>query len=132
MKFYLSAALALLFAALPASVLAQAEQGRVSGIVRDSSGAFVAEARVLVTSEKTGEQRTSTTNSQGYFVISALRPSIYTIKVDKGAGFAPIEYTAMPLAAAQELTLDFEIYHAQRRLAQCRAFARHGRRLHSD
>ncbi len=42
MKLYLSAALALLFAALPASTFAQGEQGRIAGIVRDQSGAFVA------------------------------------------------------------------------------------------
>ena len=83
MKFYLSAALALVFAALPASTFAQGEQGRVSGIVRDSSSAFVAEAKVLVKNEKTGEERTTATNAQGYFVVSSLRPSIYTIKVDK-------------------------------------------------
>ena len=109
MKFYLSAALALVFAALPASTFAQGEQGRVSGIVRDSSSAFVAEAKVLVKNEKTGEERTTATNAQGYFVIGSLRPSTYTIKVDKAGGFAGIEYTAMPVAAGQELTLDFEL-----------------------
>ena len=58
MKLYLSAALALLFAALPASTFAQGEQGRIAGIVRDQSGAFVADAKVLVKNEKTGEDRT--------------------------------------------------------------------------
>ena len=108
MKFYLSAALALCFAALPASTFAQGEQGRVSGIVRDQSNAFVAEARVLVKSEKTGEERTAVTNGQGYFLIGSLRPSMYTVKVEKG-GFSTIEYTAMPVATGQELTLDFEL-----------------------
>ena len=47
------------------------------------------------------------TNGQGYFVIGSLKPSTYTIKVEK-SGFATIEYTAMPVAVGQELTLDFE------------------------
>ena len=68
MKLYLSAALALLFAALPASTFAQGEQGRITGIVRDQSSAFVADAKVTVKNEKTGEERTAMTNGQGYFV----------------------------------------------------------------
>jgi Carboxypeptidase regulatory-like domain len=104
---------AILFAAVFAATaagaaFAQGELGRVSGIVRDQSNSFVADAKVLVKNERTGEERSSLTNSQGYFIIGSLRPSTYTIKVEKG-GFAVIEYTAMPLAVGQELTLDFEI-----------------------
>ena len=133
MKFYRSAALALLFAALPASTFAQGEQGRIAGIVRDQSGAFVAGAKVTVKNEKTGEDRTVTTNGQGYFVVSSLKPSTYTITVEK-PGFAAIEYTAMPVATGQELTLDFELKpagvqeHGDRR--RHRAGARHQLRQH--
>ena len=108
MKFFVSAALALLFAAMPAATFAQGEQGRVSGIVRDSSSAFVTDAKVLVKNERTGEQRTAQTSGQGYFLIGSLRPSTYTITVEKD-GFRVIEYTAMPVATSQELTLDFEL-----------------------
>ena len=108
MKVFLSAALACVLAAWPAATFAQGEQGRVSGIVRDGSSAFVADAKVLVRSEKTGEERTAQTGAQGYFVIGSLKPSVYTIKVEK-AGFGVIEYTAMPVAAGQELTLDFAL-----------------------
>ena len=45
MRFYLSVAMAVCFAALPASTFAQGEQGRIAGIVRDQSNAFVAEAK---------------------------------------------------------------------------------------
>jgi hypothetical protein len=101
--------LAILFAATTAgSAFAPGELGRVSGIVRDQSNAFVADAKVLVKNERTGDERTALTNSDGYFIIGSLRPSTYTIKVEKG-GFANIEYTAMPVAVGQELALDFEI-----------------------
>ncbi|MEO8258658.1 MAG: carboxypeptidase regulatory-like domain-containing protein [Acidobacteriota bacterium] len=101
--------LAILFAATGAgSAFAQGELGRVSGIVRDQSNAFVADAKVLVKNERTGDERSALTNNDGYFIIGSLRPSTYTIKVEKG-GFAVIEYTAMPVATGQELTLDFEV-----------------------
>ena len=99
MKLYLSAALALVFAALPASTFAQAEQGRIAGIVRDSEQRVRARTRRCRSrTSKTGEERTAVTNGQGYFLIGSLKPSTYTIKVEK-AGFATIEYTAMPVAA---------------------------------
>ena len=106
MKVYLSAVLVLLFAASPA--LAQVDNGRIAGTVRDSSSAFATGVNVKVKNERTGDERTAVTNDQGYFVITALKPSTYTIKVER-PGFAPIEYTAMPLAIGQELTLDFEL-----------------------
>ena len=91
MKFYQSAALALIVATLPASAFAQGEQGRVAGIVRDSSSAFVADAKVLVKNEKTGEERVAQTGAQGYFVVGSLKPSTYTIKVDKSGFSCQIE-----------------------------------------
>src|SRR5262245_22368213 len=87
---------------------AQSDQGRFSGLVRDAQSAFVADATATITNERTGEARTATSNGQGLVVVAGLKPSTYTIKVEK-AGFAPIEYTNMPIAVGQELTLDFEL-----------------------
>ena len=87
---------------------AQTDQGKISGSVRDTSSAFVAGAKVTVKNERTGEERSAISNDQGYFLISYLKPSSYTIKTMKD-GFAAVEYTAMPLAVGQELTLDFEL-----------------------
>jgi hypothetical protein len=102
---------ALILATLPAFAAAQTDAGRVSGTVRDASSAFVGGATVKVKNEKTGETRTTLTNAQGYFVISPLRPSTYTVTAEK-PGFANIEYTQMPLAVGQELALDFEFHPA--------------------
>src|SRR5262249_46229154 len=74
----------------------------------DQSGSFADGVAVRVKNERTSEERSATTNDQGYFLIISLRPSTYTIRVER-QGFAPVEYTAMPLAVGQELTLDFEL-----------------------
>jgi hypothetical protein len=108
MKHFLSAALAFCFAATPASTFAQTDQGKIAGTARDQSNAFVPSAHVTVKNERTGEERKAVTTDQGRFLIGSLKPSQYTISVTK-AGFAPIEYAAMPLAVGQELTLDFEL-----------------------
>src|SRR5262245_36817359 len=90
-----------------ATAMAQTDQGRFTGTVRDSQNAFVAGATVKVKNERTGEEREVLTNQQGYFLIGSLKPSNYTIRAEK-AGFAAIEYTNMPIAVGQELSLDFE------------------------
>src|SRR3981081_981735 len=98
MKVYLLAVLALLFAAMPA--FAQVDSGGIAGIVRDSSGALAVGVSAKAKNERTGEERSAVTNDQGYFVIAPLKPSTYTISVQR-PGFAPIEYAAMPLAVSQ-------------------------------
>jgi hypothetical protein len=99
--------LAILMAGV-APAVAQVDNGRIAGIVRDSSGALATGVTAKAKNERTGEERSAVTNDQGYFLIAPLKPSTYTIRVER-AGFAPIEYTAMPLAIGQELTLDFEL-----------------------
>src|SRR5262245_3862475 len=89
------------------SAFAQVDQGKIAGSVRDQSGAFVAGATVTVKNERTGEQRTVTSEASGGFLVANLKPSNYTIRVTKD-GFAAVEYTEMPLAVGQELVLDFE------------------------
>ena len=99
--------LAILVAGAPPA-FAQVDNGRIAGVVRDSSGALAVGVTAKAKNERTGDERSAVTNDQGYFLISPLKPSTYTIRVER-AGFAPIEYTAMPLAIGQELTLDFEL-----------------------
>jgi hypothetical protein len=99
---------AVLLAAWPSAASAQTDAGRISGSVRDQSGAFVAGATVTIKNERTGETRTAITNDQGYFLIAPLRPSEYTIKSQK-SGFGELEFTSMPVAVGQELALDFEL-----------------------
>src|SRR5262245_634369 len=111
MKFYRWAAALALVALCSVVSHAQTDQGRFSGIVRDSQSAFVPDATVTIKNEKTGETRTVMSNAQGLAVVAGLKPSTYTISVEK-AGFAPIEYTNIPIAVGQELTLDFQLQTA--------------------
>jgi hypothetical protein len=90
-----------------ATAMAQTDQGRFTGTVRDSQNAFVAGATVKVKNERTGEEREVLTNQQGYFLIGSLKPSTYTIRAEK-TGFSAIEYTNMTIGVGQELNLDFE------------------------
>ena len=84
------------------SSVAQSDQGKFSGIIRDAQNAFVPGVTVTVTNERTGESRTTVSNEKGVVFVGGLKPSTYTIRVEQ-VGFAPIEYTNMLIAVGQEL-----------------------------
>ena len=110
-RMYLVAVAMIAFGAATASSAFAQTDGRFTGTVLDSSGAFVPGATVIVKNERTGEERTVTANAQGRYVVPNLRPSSYTIRVTFG-NFAPLEYTEMTLAAAQEFTVDLTLQAA--------------------
>lgn len=71
----------LLFAVLPATLVAQVN-GTITGTVTDPSGGAVPGATVLAISESTGAVLTNTTDSDGNFVFSAVLPGMYTISAE--------------------------------------------------
>jgi Carboxypeptidase regulatory-like domain len=70
----------MIFAGLPVgSLAAQTYQGRILGLIIDSSGAVVAGAKVMVTNLLTGVSRTLLTNSAGEYVAPDLDPGSYKV-----------------------------------------------------
>ena len=62
----------------------QSETGQISGTVVDANNAAVAGAAITAVSTKTGFTRTTTTNDEGYYIISNIQPSTYEITVASG------------------------------------------------
>ena len=94
-----------------AVVLGADSDGSFSGTVIDPSGSSVSGATIVARNERTGEERLVVANADGRYVLTGLRPSIYTITVTF-QGFAPVEYTGVQLAAAQEFPLDLTLQAA--------------------
>src|ERR1044072_1922323 len=88
---------------LPAIAFAQADQGRIVGTVTDANGGIVPGASVLIKNERTGEERTATTNESGYYIVSALKPSLYTVTAS--AQNLTVRVTNVRLLVGQELNL---------------------------
>jgi Carboxypeptidase regulatory-like domain len=78
-----SLALALLCPTLVTAVWAQKDAGAIVGLVRDSSGAVVAGARVTVSDVDRNIQLTLSTNDAGEYVASPLRIGRYRVTVEK-------------------------------------------------
>jgi len=72
----ISVAVVTLFA-LPA--FAQTPNGRITGVIRDSSGTLREGATVRATNTSTGATRSATTRGDGAYTISELAPGTYTV-----------------------------------------------------
>jgi len=106
-KVFRTLALLLVMSSGPGIALAQSD-GRFTGSVLDQTGAAVPAATVVIKNERTSDERTVITNAEGRYTVSGLKPSTYTIRVTI-ANFAPLEYTGMTLAAAQEFYVDLTL-----------------------
>jgi Carboxypeptidase regulatory-like domain/TonB-dependent Receptor Plug Domain len=73
--------LAAVLALYPATSSAQQLTGTISGTAYDQSGAVVPKAQVVLKNEASGDLRTSVTESDGHFVITAVQPGSYTITI---------------------------------------------------
>jgi len=96
------AATLLLTTALTAA--AQQNTGTILGIVKDSSGAVVPGASIIILNEETSLTRTVTTGESGAFRAPALPVGRYTVRVEL-AGFRPQAQRGLILEVAQELVV---------------------------
>jgi len=100
------------FTALPFFCRAQATyQSQIRGVVTDATGAVVANATVTITEVDTGLSHSAKTDSAGYYILRALRPSRYIVKAE-AAGFQPLEQKDVVLAVDQETSLNFTLHPA--------------------
>src|SRR5579884_4272503 len=82
---------------------------QIRGVVTDQSGAFVANAKITITNSGTGITEVATSNDHGMYILTGLRPAVYSIKVE-GAGFRAAEQQNVVLQVNQETTMDFVLH----------------------
>ena len=90
---------------LALNCLAQVEQGAISGLVTDSTGAVVPKAKVTATNQATGVTATSETTGEGYYKLPYLLPGSYALTIEKD-GFAIDRVTGVPVQVGQTATIN--------------------------
>ncbi len=90
------------------TVEAQVESGKIVGTVRDASGAILPAATVTVTETQTNAERKTTSNGQGEYVVTELKPGTYTVKAER-QGFKTAVETAFKLDINQVVRVDFSL-----------------------
>ena len=98
--------LMLLAIALPCA--AQTDQGAITGIIQDASGALIPNAHVTVTNVDTGLALEAKSNSSGIFVFSPLKIGNYTVTASS-PGFQTVTRQNLHLDAQQRLSVNLSL-----------------------
>jgi len=83
-------------------------QAQIRGTVFDASGAVLPGAKVTITEVGTNLSQTTETDRYGNYILRALRPSTYSLKVEAG-NFQTVEKKNVVLAVDQETSLNFTL-----------------------
>src|SRR2546426_6927940 len=86
------------------ALFAQSDLGKISGFIKDPSGATIANAKVTVRNN-TGIERQTTTNDSGYYVVTNVPPGLYTMTAE-APGFQKYETRDNKLDPAADLVID--------------------------
>lgn len=92
------------FAVIATTALAQSDLGRISGFIKDPTGATIPNANVTV-QNKSGLLRATTTNDSGYYTITNVPPGLYTV-VAVAPGFEKFQSADNKLDPASNLVVD--------------------------
>jgi hypothetical protein len=82
-------------------LMGQSDVGRIVGTVTDSTGAVIPGAAIVVTNEKTSQERKTVADGAGRYAMPNLSPSTYSVKAE-ATSLSPAEYTGIPLSVGQE------------------------------
>jgi len=93
-----------LFCVSVTALFAQSDLGRISGFVKDPSGATIPNAKITV-QNKSGLQREATSNESGYYTITNVPPGFYTVTVE-ATGFERYVSTDDKLDPSSNLVVD--------------------------
>jgi hypothetical protein len=87
---------------------AQIDAASVTGQVTDATGAVLPGAKIVATSQATNIAVETMTNSDGYYTLTNLRPSFYTIEITL-PGFRTETRKSFELNVGQRARLDFQL-----------------------
>jgi len=82
---------------------------QIRGVVADQTGAVVPNATVTITNDATGIAMTAHSSDQGLYILTGLRPAVYTIRAE-ATGFRVAEKKNVVLQVDQQTTIDFELH----------------------
>src|SRR6202035_466875 len=105
---FLASAAAALLLLTPSYSIAQTDQGAITGVVQDSTGAVIPNAQVTATNIDTGLSLETRSNSSGVFVFSPLKIGNYTVSVSS-TGFQTVSRENLHLDIQQRLNLNFAL-----------------------
>lgn len=99
---------AILLVGFTSSLWAQSDTSQIIGFIRDATGSTVPNAKVTAANEGSGVERRTTTNGEGYFILTNLPPGYYTVTAEM-TGFKKFVQRSNKLDTAIPLSLDIRL-----------------------
>jgi Carboxypeptidase regulatory-like domain len=93
---------------VPPVAMAQQATANVNGVVKDPSGAAIANAEIELTNINTGVVRKTSATSEGIYNFPSVVPGVYSMKVS-ATGFASVSQPPVTLQVGQTATFDFQL-----------------------
>src|SRR5690348_4573907 len=90
------------------ALYAQTPTGTIQGIISDSSGAVIPDAKVIVTHVDTNTGSTLTTDQTGRYILPLARPGLYTITVEK-TGFRTLRQQNIRLDVSENRSVNLTL-----------------------
>src|SRR5438094_8590117 len=78
---------------------------QIRGVVKDQSGALVANATITITNDATGISETARSDDHGLYILTGLRPAVYNIKAD-AAGVRRAEEKTVVVQGARKARVE--------------------------
>ncbi len=109
-KWYLGLLVMLLSIAGLMSPVAMAQQAtaNITGVVKDPSGAAIANAQIELTNVNTGVVRKTATNADGIYVFPSVVPGSYGMQTS-ASGFTTVSQPPVTLQVGQTAVFDFQL-----------------------
>jgi hypothetical protein len=101
--------LALVVSILTFTLPAQIGGGSIVGVVKDPSGGSVAGVKVVAHHQETNEERSVTTNSEGYYEFPLLAPGHYRLSAE-ASGFEKLRGEIFELASGTRPRIDLDLH----------------------
>jgi Carboxypeptidase regulatory-like domain len=114
-EFRLTLALVLILSA-PIRAQTISGQGALSGTVRDDSGAFVADAKLILTEESKGLVREGESSHDGSFLFPSLIAGAYSLRAEK-EGFSAEQMTGLRIGVSEVASIDLILHVGEIRTA---------------
>jgi hypothetical protein len=93
---------------LPRPTIAQVDMGSISGTVRDTSGAVIPGAKVILTNVDTSITVSTTTGSEGQYTLSPLKIGHYSVSAE-ATGFQAVRQNNVSVDVQQKVEVDLTL-----------------------
>jgi hypothetical protein len=101
----LASVAAFAFASALPSLAQTAALGGIAGTVRDSTGAVVSGASLVITDTLTGASHNATTDSEGHYAVEFLQPGTYELVLG-GGSFGKVDRKNIPVTVGAAVSVD--------------------------